>query len=214
MERHNSQCTSLLASSFLFCGLNSQDIQELAQKATIYSYPPGQILIEEGLKSERILYIIDGLVKIYKLTPEGKEIFIAVEKSGNYLGLMDTNDEPGSATIETLQTTKLLIFYKKDLRELLKKYPQLWEKMYQIVLAKLNEYRELQSLLLGNNLYERTYLLLQHLSQFSTNKTVPLSQETIASMVNATRARVSQTVNELQKNKKIIIASKRITVLG
>lgn len=210
----NLTILSYLQSSFLFCGLNSQQLKELAQKAKIYTYPTGQILIEEGLKSERIIFIIDGLVKIYTLTPEGKELFIAVEKSGNYLGLMDTNDEPGSATVETLQTTKVLIFYKKDLRKILQLHPILWERMYQIILAKLNEYRELQSLMLGNNLYERTYLLLQYLSQFSSTQTVYLSQETIASMVNATRARVSQTLNELQRNKKITISSKKIRVLA
>lgn len=214
MESQHIQIISLLQSSFLLHGLNSHELKILARKARIYTYPPGQILVEEGLINERIIHILRGLVKIYKITPEGKEVFIAVEKDNNYLGVMDLTEQDASATIETLQETKVLVFYKSDLSTLLQKHAFLWERMYAIVLNKLNEYRELQSLLLGNDLYQRTYLLLQHLSAFSSSHTVHLSQETIASIVNATRSRVSQTLNELQRQKKISISSKKIKVHG
>lgn len=212
MESENNIILSYLSSSFLFCGLDTSLLSQIAQKTTLHTYRPGHILIEEGIISQRVMLILEGLVKVYKLTPEGKELFIAIETKDNYLGLMDLVDNPGTATVETLRTTKVLSFYKKDLVELLEQNPLLWEKMYKIVLAKLNEYRELQTIRIGNNLYERTYLLLKFLANVSSDNTVPLSQETLASIVGATRPRVTETLKALQNNKKILVSPKKITV--
>lgn len=213
MENKNSDILFLLSSSFLFCGLDASKLNTLAQKATKHTYPAGRILIEEDIISQRIIYIIHGLVKIYKITPEGKEIFLAVEKTNDYLGVMDLEDKPGSANIETLQPTTVLIFYKKDLMTLLQKNPFLWERMYRIILAKLEEYRELQNIRIGNDLKQRTYLLLKYLAQFTIDNSIFLSQETIASIVGATRPRVTETLHILENEKKISLSSKKIKIL-
>lgn len=213
MENKNSDILFLLSSSFLFCGLDTSKLDTLAQKTIKHTYPAGRILIEEDIISQRIIYIIHGLVKIYKITPEGKEIFLAVEKTNDYLGVMDLEDKPGSANIETLQPTTVLIFYKKDLMTLLQKNPFLWERMYRIILAKLEEYRELQNIRIGNDLKQRTYLLLKYLAQFTIDNSIFLSQETIASIVGATRPRVTETLHILENEKKISLSSKKIKIL-
>lgn len=213
MEDTKKHILSLLTSSFLFRGLDEKILAEIAHKTIYHTYPAGHTLIEEGIISQRIIYLVEGLVKIYKTTPEGKEIFLAIEKPHDLLGVMDLEDKPGSATVQTLQPTTVLIFYKRDLVTLLQKNPLVWERMYRIILAKLEEYRELQSIHQGNDLYQRTYLLLQFLSQFSTDGTIVLSQESIATIVGATRPRVTETLHALEKAKKITLSPKKITVL-
>ncbi|HEX7042697.1 MAG TPA: Crp/Fnr family transcriptional regulator [Patescibacteria group bacterium] len=202
-----------LNSSSLFCGLNSIQLKNLSNKAKIYTYPPGQILIEEEIISERVILILDGLVKIYKLTKDGKEIFIALEKNGDYLGVMNLEDMSGHATVETLKETKVLVLYKKDVIEILKANPILWKKMYQIVLAKLDEYRELQAVKLGNDFTQRTFLLLKYISKFFPNNTINLSQETLASIIGSPRPRVTQVLQELKSLKKIFLSSKEVKIL-
>ena len=214
MENKNQDILSYLQSSFLFRGLSTQYLQEIAQKTRLRTYRIAQPLIEEGEISDKIIVIIHGLVKIYKLTPEGKEVFLAYEKTNDYLGVMDLGEKPGSATVEALQPTKALIFSKKDLLALLEKHPFLWERMYRIVLAKLEELREFQRIRLSHDLYQRTFIFLQHLSQFSGNDTVILSQEIIASMVGATRPRVTEALHALRDAKKINVSPKKITILA
>lgn len=213
MGNDKKDIPSLLESSFLFSGLNTRELQNLAEKSRIFTYNKGQILIEEDIASERIIYIISGLVKVYKITPDGKEVFIAIERDGNYLGVMNLDDKPGSATIETLQTTKVLMFHKKDLQTILKNNPVTWERMYKIVLAKLKEFNELYSIRVGHDLYERTYLLLEHLAKLSSDRTVVLSQEALANIIGATRPRVTEALNTLSKEKKISISPRKIIVL-
>lgn len=213
MGNNKQNILLLLASSFLFCGTNSQQLQELAQKAKIHTYRTRHMLIEEEFVNDKIYIILDGMVKVYRLTPDGKEIFLAIEKTNDYLGTMDLDDKPASATIQVLCPTTVIIFYKKDLINMLDRFPFLWKNMYKITLAKLRELNQLHSIRLGNDLYKRTYLLLQYLAKHSIHNTIMLSHETIASIVGATRPRVTETLHALEKAGKITISPKRIIVV-
>ena len=213
MESHSQDILKLLSSSFLFRGLESLQLQELAQKARIHTDKPGTILIEEDVINDKVFIIIEGLVKIYKLTPDGKEIFLAIERTNDYLGVMDLNDSPASATIETLVPTTTLIFYKKDILLLLQKNPLLWKNMYHILAVKLKEYTSLLSITQGNALHEKTYLVLDFISRLSNNNVLTISHETLAHIVGATRPRVTEALHALREAKKISISSKKITVL-
>ena len=210
---HQKTIFDLLATSFLFRGLSPTRLQEITQKTKLHTYRTGQILIEEEMANDKVFLIFEGLVKIYKLTPDGKEVFLAIEKPGDYLGLMDLTDKPASATIETLMPTKVLVIHKKDMRILLEENSMLWKHMYRIILAKVEEYRHLQTITLSYDLQERTYRFLKFLAGFFQNKTIPLSHEHIAAIVGATRPRVTETLHALRNDKKITISPKRITLL-
>lgn len=212
MENNNT-ILHRLSTSFLFRGLKITDLQELAKKSKLQKYSPRHIVIEEELVNDRVFLILEGLVKVYKLTTEGKEVFIAFEKEHNYLGVMDLEEKPASATVETLSATNAIVFNKKDLIKILEKNPHLWQRMYAIVLAKLEEMKHLQGIRLGNDLSTRTYLLLQFLSRFSLDKSVRLSQETLAGIVGATRPRVTEALHVLQDSRKITVSPKKVIVL-
>lgn len=213
MESDNQDILAILQSSFLFRGLDKEKLQKLAQKARIQAFHAGYHLIHEDEINDKIFLILNGTVKIYKTTEKGNEIFLAYERKDNYLGIMDLDRKPASATIETLHLSHMLILYKKDMLSLLQDNPQLWKNMYEIILAKLREFNHLQGLRLGNNLYDRTYHILQFLSRLSENNVLLFSHETIAQIVGATRPRVTEVLHILQKEKKIIISPKRIVLL-
>lgn len=210
---HQKTIFDILSSSFLFRGLSTTQLQEITQKAKIHTYRKGHILIEEEMTNDKIFLVCEGLVKIYKLTQDGKEVFLAIEKPGDYLGLMDLTDKPASATVETLIPTKVLSIHKKDMRLLLEKNNDLWKQMYLIILAKVEEYRNLQTITLSYDLEERIYRFLKFLAHFFQNKTIPLSHEHIATIVGATRPRVTEGLHTLRDDKKITISPKRITLL-
>lgn len=202
-----------ISSSFLFCGLTSHQLQKIAYKTHIQTFRAGHILIEEDRNNDKIFLILEGLVKIYKLTDDGKEVFLAVEKSGDYLGVMDLSTTPATATIETLLPTKVLVLQKKDLAILLEENAMLWERMYRIILAKVEEYRQLQTITLSYDLRQRTYLFLGFLAKFFHNNVIPLSHEQVATIVGATRPRVTEVLQYLQKQRKITMSPKKITLL-
>lgn len=214
MEINNNNVLSILRSSFLFCGLDITHIQFLAQKSKIRTFKPRQIIIEEEIVNDKVFIIIEGLVKIYKLSSEGNENYLAIEKPGDYLGVMDLEDNPATATVETLQPTTVLMLPKNHLVSLLEKNPTLWEKMYKILLAKLRMNIKLLTISKSSSLLERTHLTLDFLSRLSRNNIINLSQESLATIIGATRPRVTEALHVLQKENKISLSPKKITLLS
>lgn len=203
----------ILQSSFLFGGLDTIQAQKLAQAAIIRSYKPKQMIIEESTVNNMVFIVIEGLVKIYKITPEGKENYLAIEKPGDYLGIMDLGDNPATATVEVLEPTTVLCFPKSQLIALLEKNPLLWEKMYKILLAKLKMNITLLTISRNNSLHEKTYLTLDFLSRLSKDNVIHLSHESLAQIIGATRPRVTEVLQTLKNGGKITLSSKKITLL-
>lgn len=214
MENKNQDILSLLSSSFLFRGLDPLQIQKLAQKTRLHTHKPGRLLLEEGVLNDKVFIVVEGLVKIYKITSEGKETFLSLERTHDYLGIMDLDNNPATASIETLTQTTVLIFHKRDLLLLLEKNPLLWKKMYHILVVKLEENIHFKDISQGNSLYQKTYLVLDFISRLSKNNVIYLSHEAIAQIVGATRPRVTEALHELREAKKIHISSKKITLLA
>lgn len=214
MENKRQHILDLLQSSFLFRGLSLNQLEKLAQKTKIRAYRPKQTIIEEDVVNDKIFIIIQGLVKIYKLTPDGKEQYLAIEKPGDYLGVMDLENNPATATVETLEHTTVLSFPKNDLVTLLEKNPLLWKKMYKILLAKLKINIELLHIARSNSLSEKTYLILDFLSRLSKNNVIHLSQESLAHLIGATRPRVTEALHALRNDGKISLSSKKIKLLA
>ncbi len=214
MESKKYNILSILQSSFVFRGLPPIQLRKLLQKVRIHTYKPRHLVIEEDVINDKIFIIIAGLVKIYKITPEGKEVFLAIERTNDYLGVMDLTTSPATATIETLTQTSFLILYKKDVLLLLQENPFLWEKLYHIILLKLKEYTQLQEITQGSTLYQKTYQILDFISRLSKNNVISLSHETIAHILGATRPRVTEALHSLRDAKKITLSPKRIELLA
>lgn len=214
MESQYLDILNLLESSFLFRGLELNQLQKLVQHSRIRTYKPGRVIIEEDVVNDKIALIIDGLVKIYKITSDGKENYLAIEKPSDYLGVMDLENNPATATIEAIKSTTILMLPKNQLTLLLEKNPLLWKKMYKILLAKLKMNIELLEIAKNGSLLERTSLTLDFLSRLSKNNVIHLSQESLANIIGATRPRVTEALHTLQKRNKIILSSKRIKLLA
>lgn len=214
MENKKYDVLSLLQSSFLFRGQNPQLVQNLANKAKIRIFPAKKMLFEEEFTSEYVYLILEGLAKVYRVTEDGKEISLSIDVPGNFLGILELEGRPNLANVQTLQKTIVLSLNKKDIMRTMEDNPILWEKAFTITRAKLQGTQKTTLTLLGKNLLDRTYTLLLFLSRFFTFGVIEISQETIASLVGATRPRVTETLHVLQNERKISIASKKITLLS
>jgi signal transduction histidine kinase/CRP-like cAMP-binding protein len=84
----------------LFSGLTDQELELIRSMIHEKSYVKGTIIIEEG-QSDKILYVlIKGRVKVIKITPDLKEVVLAVREEGDFFGEMAIlEDAPRSARI-------------------------------------------------------------------------------------------------------------------
>jgi CRP/FNR family transcriptional regulator len=81
---------------FLFSGLNEKEIQLIKDFSTIKTYKKGEVIFFETEPFLGFYGVIDGLVKIYKISKEGREHIIHIEYPGSTFAevpMFETNAE-------------------------------------------------------------------------------------------------------------------------
>lgn len=72
----------LLQQAPLFKGLDSSDLQPIADTAKVVRVSNGNLLFQEGDACEAFFLLCSGVVRLYRLTPEGKEKVIEIIRAG------------------------------------------------------------------------------------------------------------------------------------
>ena len=75
-----------LRGSLLFKRLSPEDRARLAEHARVRSYAKGEAIFSEGDPSDFFFDITTGRVKIFKMTPTGKDVILEIFGAGDPLG--------------------------------------------------------------------------------------------------------------------------------
>lgn len=68
---------------FLFAGLDEKELQLIRNFAVVHTYSKGEIIFFDTEPYQGFYGIIEGMVKIYKISKEGREHIIHLEHSGS-----------------------------------------------------------------------------------------------------------------------------------
>jgi len=99
----------------------------------------GEVIINEGEIGSSMFFIIDGEVKIFR-RHHGKNIELAVLKSGNFFGEMTLLDEfPRSASVSAIGDCVLYELSKANFNDLIEKYPSLGIKITLTIANELSK---------------------------------------------------------------------------
>ena len=196
----------------LFDQLDKHDISILSSALEEIDAPPGEVFIEQDdLENQNAYIIVEGGAKIYRINEEGEIITLAILGPGQIVGEMTLLDEsPRSAYVETIQKSKLLILSRTQLLKILHDHPKATIGLLKTLAARLRITNERLEDLVSKNLKTRTWKILQTLALYFPNKDINLSQEELSAIVGATRARVTEVLNDLEKEQKIILSHKHI----
>lgn len=116
----------LLKRSPLLAGLNEEELKEIIAIASLKQFEKREILFSDCEEANGFYIVLSGKVKLYKVSPEGKEQIVHVISAPDAFGeasLFLKESHPFYA--ETLNDCQLLFFPKRDFLQLLKKSPQL-----------------------------------------------------------------------------------------
>lgn len=77
---------TILNKTVLFSGLNVNEIQTIFDLGRILKYEKGDIVFEEGKDARHLLILLDGRIKIFKVSFEGKEQILHMVEPGEPFG--------------------------------------------------------------------------------------------------------------------------------
>ena len=118
--------TEILKEIPLFSELNMKDLDKILQVATRQRYhKENLILIEEEIGSSMFV-ILEGRVKISRISDDGREVILSILSEGDLFGEMSLLDgHTRSANVTATEESELLVIRRKDFLQMLRDYPQI-----------------------------------------------------------------------------------------
>lgn len=200
----------------LFSGFSDTDMEAISALAVTRSFPKNTLIICEGDRSDSLYLILSGKVKVFLSDEEGKEVTLNIQGEGEYFGELAILDEaPRSASVMTLEETRLAILSKSAFDQCMQDHPAMALTVMRGLARRLRELSENVRSLALMDVYGRVARLLLEMAEKSDDKKVipqRLTQRDIASMVGASREMVSRILRDLTIGGYITVENKIITI--
>lgn len=204
----------ILESVLLFKNISVMKLTSIASITSEIDLESGDTFIYKDDPCDKAFIIYQGSVRVCNISEKGDEITLAVLGPGDMvgdLGLLD--NKPRSANVKTIQNTKMLTLKFNDFREILLKQPEITISLLETLAQRIRLSNQQFEDTLTKSLYERVWKILEALSNFYPNNEITLSHEEIALIVGASRARVTETLDQLKRQQKIDLQHKKIKLL-
>jgi CRP-like cAMP-binding protein len=116
----------VLRGSLLFRRLGPEDRARLAEHARVRSYGKGETIFSEGDPADFFYDITSGRVKIFKMTPTGKDVILEIFGAGDPLGAVAAyHGRPLPASAVALEETTCLLIPRQAFFALIEQHPSL-----------------------------------------------------------------------------------------
>jgi len=210
---NQKQKVEIFSSYPLFDGLTNEEIETLSKNTREKVFAPKSLLLDQAIPADSVYLIFRGLVKIYILKSDGNIIPIRVHGPMYLIGELNLFDQKSTASVEAVKETHALIFSKADILKLLSENTTVALNMLKIITEKLRAANLGVDNLLSVKLKDRTLQVLKALAKHFPNNEIALSQEELALVIGASRARVTEVLDEFAASGIIKTARRKIQIL-
>tara|TARA_Y100000590_G_scaffold455562_1_gene604470 strand:+ start:426 stop:908 length:483 start_codon:yes stop_codon:yes gene_type:complete len=123
----NNPVLKALESVPIFDDLSDKELSEVARLTHERTYKKDEHIFKQHAPAEGMYVILDGAVEI--IDPDSGTVFASLE-TGDFFGeLALLDEEPRSASAHATQPSRLIGFFRTDLLTLMKRYPELGNKI-------------------------------------------------------------------------------------
>jgi len=205
----------MLENVSLFQGLTAETLAKIESRAVPRSYPRNAVVITEGDEATSMFIILSGSVKVYHTEADGKETMLNTLSAGLHFGeLALVDDAPRSASVMTLEASRLLVLSKAAFKECLAESPEI---AYHLIGSLAHEVRRLTETvnMMSRDVYGRIKGLLESIAVEREGVLVtdqPMTQQDIANRIASSREMVSRVLKELKSGGYIEEQDKRILI--
>ena len=96
----------LLKSVSLFWDLEQTELGYISDKMVSKNFDNGNLIFLEESEGENLFFVVEGSVKITRLSKDGREVILAILNAGDFFGEMSLLDgESRSANVIALEKT-------------------------------------------------------------------------------------------------------------
>ncbi|HER63634.1 MAG TPA: Crp/Fnr family transcriptional regulator [Desulfobacteraceae bacterium] len=130
-----------IADSILFSGLSDEELDKVAAIAVVKTFGRGESIFFEGDEADGFYMVLEGRVKIFKMSLEGKEQILHIFGPGEPFGEVPVfHAQPFPANALALVKCRLLYFPRREFVELVTGNPSLALNMLAMLSLRLRRF--------------------------------------------------------------------------
>ena len=190
-------------------------IDALVALGVVRSYPKNTVVFQEGDTGDQLYVLLAGKLKVFLADDDGKEIVVDVLSPKQYFGEMALDGESRSASVMTVEPSKLSVIQREDLKRFLAANP---DAAFALIVTLIRRARNLTRTI-GNlallDVYGRVARLLIDNASDESGKlivTEKMSQQEIAQRIGSSREMVSRILSDLKEGGYVSIESGRMVI--
>lgn len=206
----------ILKESYFFNTLTENQLSKIASVSSLITFKKDGIIFSEGDISDGFYLLHKGKVRIYKLSPKGKEQtlnYIAEHEPFGEAAVFMGKNFPAHAQAES--DSQVLFIKKDDFIKTVKDNPELSLKLLGVLSQRLKIFASLIESLSLKEVPERViqYLLELYKKQKTFKLKLPVSKTQLAVTLGTTSETLSRALAKLAKEKIIRVENKYIVIL-
>lgn len=198
-----------------FSGLSPADLELVKRFIFERSAGKGELIVLEGEPAEALYFVISGVVKVFKTSPDGKEQILTIvrpRQSFNDVSVLD--GRPNDVSAQAMTPAMLYTIKAPDLSKLLQDYPRVGINIAGVLAGQVRHLISLIEDLSFKNVLARVAKLLLEPAGDGTRPR--LTQQDMAAMAGTAREMIGRSLKALEsegiirmERHRIIIANKR-----
>jgi CRP/FNR family cyclic AMP-dependent transcriptional regulator len=209
------EIANFLRSIQLFAKLDDAELQRFAELIREKTYPKGSVILFEDDPGDSLFIVKDGRVKVVLVGEDGREVILGVLGTGEHFGELSLIDEqPRSAHVIAMEDATLLVLRSEDFRRRVEANPLVaWALLQELSRRLRRADGKIHGLALLDVPGRIARLLLDFADEAKGDQIEkPLTHQTIAHMIGASRETVSRTMRDFQNQGWIGVERRRISL--
>jgi CRP/FNR family transcriptional regulator, cyclic AMP receptor protein len=207
-QRSLTEKLGLLAEVALFAGLSETDIEAIGHATTMTRCVRGQRILSPDDPPDRIHIIKRGRVRVYRISPDGKQLTLDIHEKGTILGDMTMLGQGriAEAYAEALDDGVICTITPDELRRLIERYPTIGVNIIRHLSRRLESAeREIEAMAyqrVDQRLARKLLELGQRFGLRTERGTLiqaQLTQQDLAEMVGTTRETLAHTLGDFRR---------------
>ena len=190
----------------IFSDLSDSDLKKISEKMISRLYEKGKMILLEQSQGETFFIIISGVVKVTRLSDDGREVILAILGESDFFGEMSLLDGEGrSANIVANEKSEVVTLSRSDFLDWLQKYPKIAIALLEELAVRLRKSdQHIESLSLSDSEQRIGVTLIRLAEELGTIKQGDVNvknlpyQQDIANMAGTSRETVSRTLKLLE----------------
>lgn len=188
----------------IFSALSTHQMTQLADAVTKRRVKRGELIVEQGKKSNALFVILSGRARVVMTDRRGKEVIVATLQVGDYVGEISLIDgKSHSASVQAEVQTDLLVLGQAEFKQCLAENHATANSVIKGLASRLRKADEKISALALMDVDGRVAQVLMSFSQPMDGKRMviqeKITRQDIAKMVGASREMVSRVMRDFEE---------------